>query len=293
MSTLGGLERGARIGLQQIELECSWTVAIEAAKAAGQILMRSYEALESGDVDRKSSRRDLVSKADVAAEREIVAHLRKYLPSHAIEAEEEVQDAPEDDRPRWFVDPLDGTVNFIQGLPLFCVSMGLYVGNEPQVAVVHAPKLGETYFAVRGQGAFMEHGHGRREMRVSGKDQLSESILATGFPYRREEWKPNNLENFSAFYLDVRGLRRTGSAALDLSWVAAGRLDGYWELYLSPHDVAGGALLVREAGGVVTDTEGGEKWLRRGDVIACSPGLHSAIQTRVLPPDPRWPEPRV
>ena len=274
--------------MNQDEAKQAWTVAMEAAQAAGRVLLQHYESLQAEDIDRKSSRRDLVSKADVEAERTIVAALRAHLPSHAIEAEEEVRDSAADDRPRWFVDPLDGTVNFIHGIPLFCVSMGLFVGDEPVVSVVHVPLAGETFWAVRGEGTFLEHPRGQRRLQVSSKTELADAILATGFPYRREEWQPNNLENFSAFYLDVRGLRRTGSAALDLAWVAAGRLDGFWELYLSPHDVAGGALLIRESGGRVTDTEGGQQWLRRGDVVAAGPGLHGLIQERVLPPDPRW-----
>ncbi len=276
--------------MDDAQSEIAWTVAMDAAQAAGEVLLDSWEALQAADIDRKSSGRDLVSKADVEAERTIVSALRRHLPEHAIEAEEEVRDAAQPGQPRWLVDPLDGTVNFIHGIPLFCVSLGLYVDEEPVVSVVHMPKMGETFWARRGAGAYLEHGRGQKRLAVSQTAELREAILGTGFPYRREEWQPNNLENFSAFYLDVRGLRRTGSAALDLAWVAAGRLDGFWELYLSPHDVAGGALLVREAGGVVTDSEGGERWLRRGDVVAAGPALHPQIQARVVPPDPRWPQ---
>ena len=272
-----------------MDLEKIQAVALEAARAAGDILLRSFEDLESGSVTRKSSRRDLVSAADVAAEREIVKHLRAAFPEHAIEAEEEVKDAREDDRPRWFVDPLDGTVNFVQGLPMFCVSLGLYVGGVPKVSVVHAPVLGETFTATAGNGGLLQSRGKSRALRVTDKQELSESILATGFPYLREQLVPNNSENFQRFFLQLRGIRRMGSAALDLAYVAAGRLDGYWELYLSPHDVAGGALLVREAGGIVTDSQGGEQWLRRGDVVASGPGIHSAIQSQVLSPDPKWP----
>ena len=275
----------------ELDLAHILEVALQAAQAAGVGLLESYEALEEGSVTRKSSRRDLVSAADVAAERTIVQILRGAFPGHAIEAEEEVKDTQEDDRPRWFVDPLDGTVNFVQGLPMFCVSLGLYVAGVPKVSVVYAPVLGETFFATAGGGGFLRSRGKTRPLAVSPKTELGESILATGFPYRREELKPNNSENFQRFFLQLRGIRRMGSAALDLAYVAAGRLDGYWELYLSPHDVAGGALLVREAGGLVTDSQGGEKWLRRGDVVASGPGIHNAIQSQVLGPDPSWPSP--
>ena len=271
-----------------MDLVAIQAVALDAARAAGEILLGSYEDLESGAVSAKSTRRDLVSAADVAAEREIVRHLRRELPDHAIEAEEEVRDARGDDRPRWYVDPLDGTVNFVQGLPMFCVSMGLYQGGQPLVSVVHAPVLGETFYAAAGAGGVLESRGKSRPLRVTDKTELAESILATGFPYRREELVPNNSENFQRFFLQVRGMRRMGSAALDLAYVAAGRLDGYWELYLSPHDVAGGALLVREAGGVVTDTQGGELWLQRGDVVASGAGIHGTIQAQVQGPDERW-----
>jgi len=270
------------------ESQFALSVALEAAKAAGRVLLGHYETLELKGVRSKTSRRDLVSLADVEAERTIVAYLRDHLPGHAIEAEEEVQDATQDGRPRWFVDPLDGTINFVQGLPQFCVSLGLFWDGKPQVAVVHAPRLGETFFATRGGGAFLEHSGGRRRLHTSTKQDLADCILATGFPYRREELRPNNLENFSAFFLDVRGVRRMGSAALDLAYVAAGRLDGYWELYLSPYDVAAGALLVLEAGGVVTDSVGADDWLRGGHIVASGPGVHRAIQSRLLGPDPRW-----
>jgi myo-inositol-1(or 4)-monophosphatase len=116
---------------------------------------------------------------------------------------------------------------------------------------------------------------------VSAAESLSESILATGFPYRRNELPNNNLENFNRFFLDVRGMRRMGSAAMDLAYVAAGRLDGYWELHLSPHDVAAGALLVREAGGIVKDVDGGENWLRGGHVVAAGPGIFEVIRSRL------------
>src|SRR5690606_24386127 len=148
------------------------------------------------------------------------------------------------------------------------------VGNEPQIAVVHLPCFGETFTSIRGLGARLNGG----EIHVSSATDLGESILATGFPYRRNELRHSNLENFSRFFYRVRGMRRMGSAALDLAYVAAGRIDGFWELHLSPHDVAAGALLVREAGGKVTDADGGENWLRGGTIVAAGPGIHETIR---------------
>jgi myo-inositol-1(or 4)-monophosphatase len=255
-------------------------VAESAAREAGALLLERFGHIDRGRVKTKSSARDLVTAADVESERTIVARLRAAFPDHAIEAEEEVRDARDEgapDRPRWFVDPLDGTVNFVHGIPAFAVSIALYEAGAPEAAVVHLPRLGETFTAERGRGAFQDG----EPIRVSSAASLGEAILATGFPYRRNELVPNNLENFARFFLDVRGMRRMGSAAMDLAFVAAGRLDGFWELHLAPHDVAAGALLVREAGGRVQDADGGEDWLRGGHIVAANPALFEAIRERV------------
>ena len=251
-------------------------VALEAAQEAGEILLAFFGHLDPSRTGRKSAGRDLVTEADLASERCLVERLRERLPGHAIEAEEEVKDELSA-APRWFLDPLDGTVNFVHGLPLFAVSLGLFVAGEPEVAVVHAPRLGETFHAVRGGGAYL----GEERLRVSSCERLSEAVLATGFPYRRESLRANNLENFAGLFLDVRDLRRLGAATLDLAFTAAGRIDGFWELHLAPHDVAAGALLVREAGGRVTDLDGGEDWLRGGHIVASGVALHETLRRRL------------
>ncbi len=257
--------------------ESALVVAEAAAREAGALLLEHFGTIERAHVKTKSAARDLVTAADVASERLIVARLRAAFPGHAIEAEEEVRDAADELRPRWFLDPLDGTVNFVHGIPAFAVSLALYSGNMPQVAVVHLPRLAETFTAEKGKGAWCAG----EPIHVSAAESLGESILATGFPYRRNELPNNNLENFNRFFLDVRGMRRMGSAAMDLAYVAAGRLDGYWELHLSPHDVAAGALLVRESGGIVKDVDGGENWLRGGHVVAAGPGIFESIRSRL------------
>lgn len=258
------------------ELEHWLAVAKMAARDAGRVLLEHYGNLDRNAIRTKSSARDLVTQADVATERVIVQRLRRECPDHAIEAEEEVKD-PADARLRWYLDPLDGTVNFVHGIPAFSVSIALYDGEIPLVGVVHAPKLGETFAARAGGGAFAD---GVR-MQVSETSALSDALLATGFPYRRNELANDNVANFDALILAVRDVRRMGSAALDLAYVAAGRLDGYWELHLSPHDLAAGALLVREAGGVVTDLHGGNAWLRAGHVVAANAELAPLIRARV------------
>lgn len=252
-------------------------LATEMAREAGGVLLEHLGRLDPLEITSKSAARDLVTAADVASERHLVARLREAFPDHHIESEEEVQDDPDASGPRWFVDPLDGTVNFVHRLPCFGVSMGLWVDGEPRVAVVHAPRLEETFTARAGAGACLNG----RPIHVSAVDALGDALLATGFPYRRSELEHSNLENFGRFYHEVRDLRRMGSAAIDLCYLADGRLDGFWELHLSPHDVAAGGLIVREAGGLVTDADGGEDWLRGGSLVAAGPGLHGAILERV------------
>ena len=263
--------------LSSAEREGALSVALNAARDAGAVLMDAFGRLAPERIGHKSVERDLVTEADLASERLIVERLRQAFPAHTIESEEEVRDASSS-APRWFLDPLDGTVNFVHGLPAFAVSLALYSELEPEVAVVHAPRLSETFHAVRGGGAFLN----RERLRVSRAKRLEETLLATGFPYRRSELVHNNLENFAALFGRVRDLRRVGSASLDLAYVAAGRFDGFWELHLSSHDVAAGALLVREAGGLVTDLDGGEGWLRGGHIAAATPGIHRELLARLI-----------
>lgn len=252
-------------------------VAERAAREAGAILMQHFGHLDPAEIGTKTSARDLVTAADVASERAIVKHLRAAFPDHAIEAEEEVHDERDPLRPRWFLDPLDGTVNFVHQLPAFAVSIAQWRRGVPEVAVVHAPRLGETFVAARGRGTTLDG----VAVRVSSTSKLGDAILATGFPYKRGVGLADNLDNLNAFYREVRDLRRMGSAALDLAYVAAGRLDGFWELSLAPHDVAAGGLLVREAGGKVQDADGGEDWLRGGHIVATNAALFEQVRSRV------------
>jgi myo-inositol-1(or 4)-monophosphatase len=244
--------------------------AVDTALAAGEVLVAHDAPFPRPP--RLKGAIDPVTDADLASERLIVERLRARFPSHAICAEEEVRDAASPG-PTWYVDPLDGTVNFSQAHPFFAVSIACYDGPVPVAAVVHAPRLRETFAAAAGCGATLNG----QLLGVSAKAALLESVLATGFAYRRRELADNNVAHFADMVLRVRGLRRCGSAALDLAYVAAGRLDGYWEPHLSPWDVAAGALLVREAGGVVTDMRGGDDWLHGRSAVACGPALHASI----------------
>lgn len=254
--------------------------ALDAAVDAGKVQVASLDTLSRSDVRTKSSARDLVSRVDVESEFLIVGALRGAAPDFEIEAEEKTDDARLGG-PRWYVDPLDGTVNYVHGLPLFCVSIALFDGDGPALSIVHAARLGETFVAARGRGAWrLAVGDAPRRVHVRPTESLGDAVVATGFPYRRGELANSNLENFGRVFYDVRGVRRMGSAALDLAFVAAGRLDGFWELHLSPFDVAAGAGLVLEAGGEVTDLDGGGDWLRGGHIVAGPGPVVTALRER-------------
>jgi myo-inositol-1(or 4)-monophosphatase len=251
-------------------------VAVEAAGAAGEECLRRRFRLDPRAIRSKSARRDLVSEADLAAEAVLLERIRRAFPGDAILAEESGGEPPSRGA-CWCLDPLDGTTNFVHGLPEFSVSVARLVDGVPRVGVVHAPALGETFAARAGAGATRNG----EPMRVSATGELADSLLATGFPYRRAELGNDNLENFGRLFHEVRDLRRLGSAALDLAFVACGRFDGYWELHLGRHDVAAGGLLVGEAGGRVTDLRGGETWTSGRSVLATNGRIHDALRARL------------
>ncbi|MCE9636619.1 MAG: inositol monophosphatase [Planctomycetes bacterium] len=227
----------------------------------------------------KSTRRDLVTEADKASEAAVLSILRRAFPGDAIVAEETAA-AAATGRRTWIVDPLDGTVNFAHGIPIHSVSVGLVVDGEPVVGVVIAPAMGETYAAEVGAGATLNGA----AIHASDTADLADAILATGFAYDIENLADQNFDNLRAVATAARGVRRLGSAALDLAWVAAGRLDGFWELHLSPWDVAGGAAVIRAAGGLVTDMTGGPDWLFGRHVAATNGPLHPALLARLARP---------
>jgi myo-inositol-1(or 4)-monophosphatase len=250
--------------------------AREIALAAGAIHLRYFRTFDPAQVKLKS-RRNPVTEADLAAERAIVDELARRFPGHRIVAEEEGARGAASEW-TWWVDPLDGTVNFAHGIPMFAVSIALCRGPTIVMGVVHAAALGETYEATVGGGA-RRNG---KPLRVSRAAELKESLLATGFSYQRNEVAENNVAQFADLVLRCRDLRRLGSAALDLAYVAAGHYDAYWEPYLNAWDLAAGILLVEEAGGKATDLAGGGAMLARGDVLASNgTALHSALLERV------------
>jgi len=253
------------------EQESLLSLAIELARRAGALQRERYEtALEIGT---KSAPVDLVTEVDKACEAMIVAALEARRPDDAILAEEGGGLDRAGATWRWVIDPLDGTTNYAHGYPRFCVSIGVEREGERTLGAVYDPLMDELYHAARGEGAFRNG----RPVRVSPETELGRSLLATGFAYDRRESEVDNLDHFGAFLKRARALRRDGSAALDLCYVASGRLDGYWELKLQPWDVAAGALILEEAGGRFSDFGGGAGARSGREVVASNGRIHDAM----------------
>ncbi len=231
-------------------------------------------------IETKSNALDLVTQADRAAEETILRRLADADPGTAVLAEE--SGARGDGTLRWLVDPLDGTTNFANGYPHYSVSIGLFDGDEGLLGVVYDPSRDELFSARRGGGAELERAGTARPVQIRGATRLQDMLLATGFAYDRTRAIANNVDKLERALQFARGIRRAGSAALDMAWVAAGRLDGYWEHQLSPWDWGAGTVLVREAGGAVW-TLSGEPWAPGADTLVCGPrALLSDLLTGLL-----------
>jgi myo-inositol-1(or 4)-monophosphatase len=245
-------------------------IAIKAARRAGDTIVRSMHSLDTLTVTSKG-RNDFVSEVDRKAEQAVIDIIRKTYPSHGIMAEESGDQAGEDFL--WIIDPLDGTTNFLHGFPQFSVSIGVQHKGRMEHGVVYDPLRQEIFSASRGAGAQLNE----RRIRVSKAQSLDGSLLGTGFPYSQMAHLDDYLELFRVFISRTAGVRRPGSAALDLAYVAAGRLDGFWEYGLKPWDMAAGVLLIQEAGGLVADFNGGNDFMANGDVVAANPKVLKAM----------------
>lgn len=250
-------------------------IMVKAARAAGNIILRHVSRLDSLNVFEKAPH-DYASEVDALAEKEIIRELRRAFPDYAILGEE--GGAIGKARYTFVIDPLDGTSNFLRGIPHYCVSIGLLEGNEPLHAVVYDPLRNEVFSASRGSGAYLNE----RRMRVSARSELDGALLATGFAPRERKRLAAQLEAVRSLMEDAEDIRRTGSAALDLAWSACGRVDAYFEAGLKPWDMAAGLLLVREAGGRCIDFRGGSDSLKNGQIIAGSLRMTELIQQRVV-----------
>ena len=247
--------------------------ALPIAQEAGDMLAENLSGKRT--VELKGAI-NLVTEMDRRAEDMIVERLSGAFPDFKIVAEEgSIRES--ESGPVWYVDPLDGTTNYAHGLPVFCVAMGLVLGQTPICGIVYHPMGGEMFTAVRGAGAFL----GDHQLQVSQSTELGNAVLATGFPYDIRESEIDNLDHFARFAKKARAIRRMGAAALDLAWTAAGRFDGFWEMKLSPWDCIAGALMCMEAGAVVTDFSGNPYDPLKGQVIAANPVLHPQIKSIV------------
>ena len=248
------------------------TVAISAAKEAGAYLLDRFGSLTADAIDEKQ-RNDFVTVVDKTSEELILKKIRQHFPDHQILAEES-GDFSSQSRFRWFIDPLDGTMNFIRNIPFYAVSIAVQDGDRMAAGVVYNPSQNELFTAARGQGAFLNEDL----IHVSQEPDFSRAFLATGFPHHSKNYIPQFTTAFSEVFARTAGVRRLGSAALDLCYTACGRFEGFWELGLNPWDIAAGSLLVEEAGGKVSDFQGKSSFLDSGFIIAASAKTHPYIQ---------------
>lgn len=242
-------------------------VAIIAAREAGDILTRLYNEQDRLTIQEKQLN-NFVSQADQLAEAAIIRTIKKYYPQHGILGEETGDNSGDADT-IWIIDPLDGTTNYLHQFPQFSISIAVQEKGRLTHGVVFDPLKDELFSASRGEGAKLNN----RRIRVTDQKNLEGSLLATGFPFYEFDYLDKYLGTLKDFITQTAGVRRAGSAALDLAYVAAGRVDGYWEYNLKPWDLAAGILLVQEAGGLTTDFQGGDNQLKTGDILACSPKL--------------------
>jgi myo-inositol-1(or 4)-monophosphatase len=251
-------------------------IAVRAARRAGEVIIRSLNRLESLTVASKG-RNDFVTEVDHAAEHEIISTIRRHYPQHAFLAEESGASGESDTV--WIIDPLDGTTNFMHGFPVFAVSIACQIKGRLEHAVVYDPMRGELFTASRGAGAHLDN----HRLRVSKARTLEGALLATGFPYRADSVHADAyFAMLKAVSQHAAGVRRLGAAALDLAYVAAGRVDAFWEFGLSPWDTAAGTLLIQEAGGRIGTLTGGE-YRQQGHVVAGTPKVYAALLELIAP----------
>lgn len=246
------------------------TIAVKAARRAATIINRASTQLDLLAVQTKSPN-DFVTEVDRAAEEAIISVLRETYPQHGILAEESGESG--DSEYQWIIDPLDGTTNFIHGFPQYSISIALARNGVLEQAVVYDPTRNELFTASKGGGAYLNE----RRIRVSKRIRLSESLIGTGFPFREFDHVDAYLATFRELTQRTAGIRRPGSAALDLAYVACGRLDGFWEIGLKPWDMAAGVLLIQEAGGLVSDLSGEGGFMASGNVVAGTPKVFGQL----------------
>ncbi|KON79588.1 inositol monophosphatase [Azoarcus sp. PA01] len=255
------------------------TIAVKAARRAGTVINRASMQLDILTVQTKSPN-DFVTEVDQAAEAAIIEVLRDAYPEHGILAEESGESAESaNSEYQWIIDPLDGTTNFIHGFPQYAISIALAKNGVLEQAVVFDPTRNELFTATKGRGAFLND----RRIRVSKRTRLNEALIGTGFPYREFD----NIDAYLGMFKDLTqktaGIRRPGAAALDLAYVACGRLDGFWEMGLQPWDMAAGALMIQEAGGLISDLAGEAAYMETGNIVAGTPKVFGQLLQVIQP----------
>jgi myo-inositol-1(or 4)-monophosphatase len=253
-------------------------IAVRAARSAGSVINRAFEQVDKIEIESKGAN-DFVTNVDVSAEQAIIETLQKSYPDHSIVSEEFGVITGKNSDFQWVIDPLDGTTNFVKGIPHFSVSIALKVKGKLDQAVVYDPIRGELFTASRGKGAQL---NGFR-IRVGQAKELNGAIIATGFPFRAKQHVDAYFNMLKSLFIKTSDVRRAGSAALDLAYVAAGRVDGYFEIGLKPWNTSAGELLVIEAGGLVTDFTGGHNHTSSGNIVASSPRLLKELLTDIRP----------
>ncbi len=255
-------------------------IAKEAARAAGKILKENYGKLDPTAVRQKTVN-DFISFVDEQSEEKIISLIKDTYPDHSFLAEE--SGLQENDKSyQWIIDPLDGTTNYIHQIPVFAVSIGLKFKDELILGVIYNPINNEMFWAEIDRGAFLND----RPIRVTDKNDMSQCLIATGFPFKAKHLLPEYLQAFANIFNVSRGMRRLGAAAIDLAYVAAGRFDAFWEIGLSPWDVAAGAVIVREAGGLVSDFWNNPYFLHNNYIVATNGKIHQDLLAQVQKPFP-------
>lgn len=250
-------------------------VALEAAKSAGKIIKDRIGTISNEEITQKNVS-DYVTQVDVESEKIIIDYIKKHFPGHQLMSEESSDNYKRAEY-LWIVDPLDGTTNFIHGFPVVAISIALMYKGELTLGVVYDPARDELFYAERGSGAFLNE----QKIRVSLIKEPALSLIATGFPFRNKQYINNYIKIFRELLYLVSDLRRPGAAAIDLAYVACGRVDGFFEFALNPWDIAAGTVLIKEAGGAVSDFQGGEDYLEAGHIIAGNPVIHLFLVEKI------------
>ena len=252
-------------------------IAVRAARAAGDVILRYHNQVDLLTIENKTIN-DFVSEVDKTAEKAIINEIKKVFPKHSILAEESGQILG-DSNFQWIIDPLDGTTNYLHGFPQYAVSIALLEKQVITHAVIYDPFKEELFTASKGEGAYLNN----ERIRVTTSIGLQDTLIGTGFPFKQPEHLDCYLKTFKAIHPHVSGIRRAGSATLDLAYLAAGRLDGFWEIGLSSWDIAAGSLLVKEAGGFIGDFSGRDQYMETGNVVAGNTDVYKELLKKIHP----------